>query len=117
MPTNREGDHVRSASLPIYTQESELRRLQDNRLSETERRQTRLHLKALQRRERDIGRKLQQQREEEARRLQQRRAEARDNRAATWTPTWSEPAYEPPRPVSDYGQDGNPYNIEGGEHQ
>lgn len=115
MPTNREGDYVRSASLPIYTPESERKRLSDPRLSETERRQTRLHLKALRRRERDIGRKLQQQREEEARRLQQRRAEAADNRAATWTPTWDQPIHEPP--TADYDQDGNPYDTEGGDNQ
>lgn len=96
MPTNREGDYVRSASLPIYTPESERRRLSDPRLSEAERRQTKIHAHALQRRERDIGRKLQQQREEEARRLQQRRAEAADNRAATWSPTWDSPTHPHP---------------------
>ena len=96
MPTNRQGDHVRSASLPIYTPESERKRLSDPRLSETERRQTKIHARALQRREREIGRKLQQQREEEARRLQERRQQARDSRAATYVPSWDTPTHAHP---------------------
>ena len=117
MATDRDGNYKPSPALDRYTVEGERLRLQNPALTEVQRRQTRIHLRALQRADKERGERLKAQREEEARRLQQRRAEARDNRAATWTPTWSEPAYEPPRPVSDYGQDGNPYNIEGGEHQ
>lgn len=97
MPKNRDDEHVRSTSLPIYTQESVRHRLHDNRLSETERRQTKVHLKALQRRERDLSRKLQHQREAEKERLEARRQHAADQRAATtWTPTWDQPIHEPP---------------------
>ena len=114
MATDRDGNYKPSPALDRYTVEGERLRLQNPALTEVQRRQTRIHLRALHRADKERGERLKAQREAEKERLEARRQQAADQRAATtWTPTWDQPIHEPP--TADYDQDGNPYDTEGGE--
>lgn len=93
MATDRQ---KRSRALQRLTIESERARLKDPRLSQQQIRETYTQIKALQRADREKGEALAEQREKERQALAERRQRARDNRAATYVPSWDSPTHSHP---------------------
>lgn len=118
-----DGTPKRSQALPNHSVESARAYLDQQDLTDRDRKAGRAHLAALERADRERGAVLAEQRKKEHQPLAERRRRAQDARnAEVRQPTWDQPIHEPPAPEpwdqpTDYGQDGNPYNIEGGEHQ
>lgn len=118
-----DGTPKRPPALPNHSVESARAYLYRQDLTDRDRKAGRAHLAALERADRERGAVLAEQREKEHQALAERRRHAQDARnAEVWQPTWDQLIHEPPAPEpwdqpTDYGQDGNPYNIEGGEHQ